>query len=239
MNSQTGVHLSVVIPAYNEEERLGETLGRISRYLDSRGMTYEIIVVDDGSTDGTTKVAESHPNPQLVVARNERNLGKGAAVRKGVLQSLGNLLLICDADLSTPIEDLEKLETHIPPFDLALGSRSIQGSQVEVHQPFYREFMGRSFNLLIRCLGVRGVRDTQCGFKLLRGETARTVFKELSTRGFAFDVELVWLAQRAGLKVQEVGVVWRDSPNSKVRVWIDPLKMLLDIARFRWRHRRK
>lgn len=232
--------LSVVIPAYNEVQRLTPTLDRISEYLESRDLQYEVLVVDDGSSDGTANLVEKYPNPQVTLLSIGRNLGKGAAVRRGVLESTGKMILITDADLSTPIEEIEKLEPYLSPdqCDLVLGSRAVQGAEIKKHQAFYREFMGRTFNVIIQILGVRGIRDTQCGFKLLRGSVARSIFQRLTTSGFAFDVELVWLAQLEGLGIQEVGVVWINSPVSKVRIWIDPLKMIVEVVLFKWRHRR-
>lgn len=232
--------LSVVIPAYNEVQRLTPTLDRISEYLESRDLQYEVLVVDDGSSDGTANLVEKYPNPQVTLLSIGRNLGKGAAVRRGVLESTGKMILITDADLSTPIEEIEKLEPYLSPdqCDVVLGSRAVQGAEIKKHQAFYREFMGRTFNVIIQILGVRGIRDTQCGFKLLRGSVARSIFQRLTTSGFAFDVELVWLAQLEGLGIQEVGVVWINSPVSKVRIWIDPLKMIVEVVLFKWRHRR-
>lgn len=232
--------LSVVIPAYNEVQRLTPTLDRISEYLESRDLQYEVLVVDDGSSDGTANLVEKYPNPQVTLLSIGRNLGKGAAVRLGVLESTGKMILITDADLSTPIEEIEKLEPYLSPdqCDVVLGSRAVQGAEIKKHQAFYREFMGRTFNVIIQILGVRGIRDTQCGFKLLRGSVARSIFQRLTTSGFAFDVELVWLAQLEGLGIQEVGVVWINSPVSKVRIWIDPLKMIVEVVLFKWRHRR-
>lgn len=232
--------LSVVIPAYNEVQRLTPTLDRISEYLESRDLQYEVLVVDDGSSDGTANLVEKYPNPQVTLLSIGRNPGKGAAVRRGVLESTGKMILITDADLSTPIEEIEKLEPYLSPdqCDVVLGSRAVQGAEIKKHQAFYREFMGRTFNVIIQILGVRGIRDTQCGFKLLRGSVARSIFQRLTTSGFAFDVELVWLAQLEGLGIQEVGVVWINSPVSKVRIWIDPLKMIVEVVLFKWRHRR-
>ncbi len=227
--------LSVVIPAFNEEERLGETLRKISQFLNERGTTHEILVADDGSNDATAKIAAAMPGVSLL--RSQKNQGKGAALRRGVLASLGRHVLLTDADLSTPIEDLEALEPHRDRAELVLGSRAVASSQVLVRQPIYREWMGKTFNKMIRLAGVRGLNDTQCGFKLLDGRVARRLFKDLVTRGFAYDVELVWLARRHGYQVVEIGVRWLNSPDSKVRPLIDPLKMILEILRFRWHHR--
>ena len=148
----------------------------------------------------------------------------------------GRRILLSDADFSTPIEDLAKLEPHLGSAALVLGSRSVRDSNVTRRQPLYRMWMGKVFNKIIRVLAVREIHDTQCGFKLLDGDVARSLFADLLTTGFAFDVELVWLAQRRGLQVEEVGVRWEDSPSSRVSLLRDPPKMLWDVLRFRWLH---
>ncbi len=231
------VWLSVVIPAFNEEGRLASTLRRVSSYLASRRRDFEILVVDDGSSDETLSVAESFAAVGVEPLRLAENRGKGAALRCGVLQSRGRYVLLCDADLSTPIEEIEKLEAEIPVSDLVLGSRALASSDIRRRQPRHREWMGRIFNLMLRLGGIVDLRDTQCGFKLIEGSVARGLFALLTTRGFAYDVELVWLADRLKLAVAEVGVVWRDSPlASKVRAWRDPIRMMLEVARFLVRH---
>lgn len=238
--------LSVVIPAYNEARRLGPTLDRVTEYLRARRDReagregeHEVLVVDDGSTDDTAQRVEAHPDPVVRLVRQPENRGKGAALRRGVAESRGERVLLCDADLSTPIQDVERLAAHLDDgADLAIGSRAVEGADVQRHQPFYRELMGKIFNRIIRLLGVRGLRDTQCGFKLLDGEVARRLFRELRTEGFAFDVELVWLARRHGLRVDEVGVRWIDSPDTRVHAVYDSVRMLRDVLLMRWRHRR-
>jgi dolichyl-phosphate beta-glucosyltransferase len=229
--------VSVVIPAYNEAERLGLTLRRVLDYLARRGHSYELLVVDDGSRDDTPLVAERFAREGVALLRHARNRGKGAALRTGVLATRGARVLLSDADLSTPIEDLARLEPRLAEADLVLGSRAVAGARIEEHQPLYRELMGKTFNLLIRLLGVRGLRDTQCGFKLLDGEVARELFAAVQVDGFAYDVELVWLARRRGYHVTEVGVTWSNSPASRVHPLRDPLRMLRDIVLMRYRHR--
>ncbi|MCP4663888.1 MAG: glycosyltransferase family 2 protein [bacterium] len=233
----SGPELSVVIPAFNEEVRLGTTLETIIGYLDGRALSYEILASDDGSSDGTAAVAEAFAGRGVKVLRAPQNQGKGAATRRGVLESIGRLVLLTDADLSTPIAEITKLEPHLDEADLVIGSRAVRGARITLHQPLYRELMGKTFNKMIRLAGVWGINDTQCGFKLLRGETARALFADLVTPGFAFDVELLWLARRRGHRVAEVGVTWENSPASRVHPLIDPPRMLLEIIRFRLKHR--
>ncbi|HET9226719.1 MAG TPA: dolichyl-phosphate beta-glucosyltransferase [Thermoanaerobaculia bacterium] len=228
--------ISVIIPAYNEAERLGSTLEQAVDCLSRRGLSYEVLVVDDGSRDRTVEVAEAFAGKGVRVIRHERNRGKGAAIKTGVLASQGNRVLLSDADASTPFSELEKLERWLPEAPVVLGSRAVAGADIRQHQPFYRELMGKTFNLIIRILGVRGLNDTQCGFKLLEGDVAREIGAELTIDGFAYDVELVWLARRHGHRVVEVGVVWVDSPDSRVDPIRSSLAMLRDVIRMRVRH---
>jgi len=231
--------LSVVIPAFNEEARLGATLEKIRAFFDAGERSFEVLVADDGSADRTVAVAEALGDPRIRVVRLPRNQGKGAATRLGVLASQGSEVLLTDADLSTPIGEVVKLEAALADAELAIGSRAVADARIRVRQPFYREFMGKTFNKIIWLLGVRGVRDTQCGFKLLAGDRARELFAELVTPGFAYDVELVWLAQRRGWRVREVGVEWENSPMSRVHPLRDPPRMILEILRFRRHHGRR
>jgi dolichyl-phosphate beta-glucosyltransferase len=231
--------LSVVVPAYNEAGRIGPSLRQALDYLRRRGVAYELLVVDDGSRDATVEVAEGFAPEGVKVLRHERNRGKGGAVKTGVLASRGDRVLLSDADFSTPIEEIEKLEARLPDSPVVLGSRAVAGSAVRQRQPFYRELMGKTFNRIIRLLGVRGLHDTQCGFKLLRGDLARSLCGELTIEGFAYDVELVGLAQRRGVPVAEVGVVWVNSPDSRVSPIRSSLEMLRDVLLMRLRHRRR
>jgi dolichyl-phosphate beta-glucosyltransferase len=228
------VDLSVVIPAYNEAQRVEPGLRRAEEYLRRRGLTFELLVVDDGSRDATAEVAAA---AGATVLRHPANRGKGAAVKTGVLASAGRRVLLSDADFSTPIEELEKLEAFLPVADLVLGSRALADSVITERQPLYREMMGRIFNLLIRGAGVRGLRDTQCGFKLGAGDVLRALCAEMTIDGFAYDVELIWLARRQGRQVVEVGVLWANSADSRVDPIRSSLGMILDMLRFRWRHR--
>lgn len=232
-------YLSIVIPAYNEAKRIAASLDKIADYLSAQKYTYEALVVDDGSTDGTAEVcraiASSHP--WLEVLRYLVNRGKGHAVRAGVLAVGGEHVLICDADLATPIEELDGFWRFFEEgADIVIASRPLRESHLVKRQPLYREFAGRFFNLLVRAVAVRGIHDTQCGFKLFRGEAARAIFPLCSLSDFGFDIEVLHVAQRLGFRIREAPVHWYHRPGSKVRLLRDGLRMLLDLFRIRLRH---
>jgi len=237
VNAAKEIDLSVVIPAFNEASRLGDSLEQLLPYLERRKKPFEVLVVDDGSADATSEVAAQYAHRGVWVLELSRNRGKGAALRHGVVASSGREVLLCDADMSTPIEELERLEPLLQEARLVLGSRDVAGARVELHQPWHRELMGKVFNLFIRALGFGQFRDTQCGFKLMDGVAARELFPQLTIERFAYDVELVWEAQRRGWRVVEVGVAWRDSPVSRVRPWSDAPQMVRDVLRVRFRRR--
>jgi len=235
---ETDMYLSVVIPAFNEEFRLGVTLERMYEFLSGRGHSFELIVVDDGSTDGTVRVAEAFAarRPNVKVVLNGTNRGKGFSVRHGIEQAGGTYILFSDADLSTPIEDMEKLLPKLlhEGFDIAIGSRSTRGADVRIHQPWYRELMGKIYNKIVRVFTLRGFKDTQCGFKLFRAEAAKRVFAKQRIERFSFDVEALYLARKHGYRIAEVPVTWYDSPRSRVSILSDPLRMFLDVLRIRY-----
>lgn len=238
----TAPYLSIVVPAYNETRRLGASIDAIRRWLDARGAPGEIVVVDDGSTDGTAEVAQTHrlDDRRVRVVRFSANRGKGAAVREGALASLGRLVLVTDADLSTPIEELDRLLARMreTSSDIVIGSRALAGSRVEVRQPFWRQWMGRGFNRIIRTLTDLPYRDTQCGFKLLDREKTVPIFKKMVIDRFAYDVELLALARLAGLRILEEPVLWRNSPDSRVAPLRASWNMFGDVWRLRARLRR-
>lgn len=230
--------LSVVVPAYNEEARLEPGLVAALDYLQRRGGSYELLVVDDGSRDATAAVAEAFADRGVRVLRQDQNRGKGAAVRAGLLASRGRKVLVSDADFSTPLHEIEKLERFLHNgTPLVIGSRGLADSKIEQRQPFYREMMGKTFNRILQIIGVRGIRDTQCGFKLAEGDVGRSLASELTIDGFAYDVELIWLARKRGYKVAEVGVVWINSPDSKVDPIRSSFSMLRDVLLMRFRRR--
>lgn len=222
--------LSVVIPAYNEEERLPPTLARIGEYLAEQSYESEIVVVDNASSDRTSEVARQGGVTVLVESRR----GKGAAVRTGMLAARGEYILFSDADLSTPIEEVEKLlEALRAGHDVAIASRGLRESNLVKRQPWYRELVGRAGNLLVRMVVVHGIADTQCGFKLFPREIARRVFPAQRLTGAAFDVELLFIVQHAGWKIAEVPVTWIDSPDTRFSRVRDSLDALKDLVRIR------
>ncbi len=238
--------LSVVVPAYNEERRLPQTLQRIVEYLAQQPYTSELIVVDDGSKDGTTQVAQSFHAAQypVVVIRNDHR-GKGYAVRTGMLASRGHIVLFSDADLSTPIEEIAQL---LPWFErgygIVIGSREGMGAK-RIKEPFYRHIMGRVFNFVVRLLTVRGIDDTQCGFKAFRDDVARDVFSRMRLYGenaklvtdsmvTGFDVEVLFIGQKSGYKIKEVPVEWRYGNETKVNPLRDSWRNFRDVVLVRW-----
>jgi dolichyl-phosphate beta-glucosyltransferase len=233
--------LTIVIPAYNEEKRLGDSLTKIGAYLDAAGIDAEILVVDDGSKDRTAELAAATlAGRRGRVVPNGENRGKGYSVRHGVLEAQGRFVLLTDADLSTPIEEHAKLAAAIRDrdLDLAIGSRALPDSDVQVSQGRVRRTMGRTFNTIIRTLTGLRLHDTQCGFKLMDRERVRPLFEKMVVDRFAFDVELLFLCSRFGLAVEEVPVTWRNAPGSKVSLLGDPMNMIVDVLRVRWRFRR-
>jgi dolichyl-phosphate beta-glucosyltransferase len=242
--------LSLVIPAYNEERRLGPTLNAILAYLANRPYTSEVIVVSDGSTDGTERVARlafaAAPAGQVIGCRfigYMPNAGKGRAVRTGVAATLGRYVAFADADLSTPIDEIDRALGYLASatdggarYRLVIGSRAVAGARVERRQPLYRRLSARLFNVLRDGLvGIRGLQDTQCGLKVFEGDLARAIFARQRIDGFMFDPETIYIAQRLGLPILEMGVRWADSPETKVRI-SSALRLIPDLLRIRLLH---
>jgi len=226
--------ISIIIPAYNEEKRLPAALKQVIGYLQRGKWPFaEVLVVDDGSVDGTVQVAERMQAefPALRVLRNPGNRGKGYAVRHGMLECRGEWALFTDADLSAPIEELDKLwqATEKAGADVAVGSRALDRRLIGVHQSWFRENAGRLFNLVMRIITGLPFRDTQCGFKLFEAGAAREIFKRQMLDGFGFDVEVLFIGRRLGYREIEVPVRWNDVAGTKVSTWrgvaafLDPL----------------
>jgi dolichyl-phosphate beta-glucosyltransferase len=228
--------LSIVIPCFNEEHRLGRTLDDLFAWSRPRGAAVEVVVVDDASTDGTAALvtARAAAAPELRLVRLPRNAGKGGSVRAGMEAARGARRAFADADGAVPFADMERLEAALDAgADVAVGSRVLDPSLVDAL--FHRRFFGFFFRTLVRWLLVRSVADTQCGFKLFTAEAAARLFQDQLLPGFAFDVELLGRAERLGLRIAEVPVRWRDQPGSKVRVIRDGLVMARDVIRLRRR----
>ena len=227
---------SVVIPAYNEAQRLPPFLEKVVGYFEGRDEPYEIVVVDDGSIDGTADLVEARQLSAVRVVRLRPNQGKGAAVRAGMLAARGAYRLFADADGATPIEELKRLEpVLVAGADVVIGSRVLVDSSVSVTTRAHRVAAGRVFNWLVARMGLRGIADSQCGFKAFTAGAAVRLFDALFTRGFGFDVELLLLAQAMGCQVVEVAVNWTDQTGSKVGVLRHGPEMLWQILRARQR----
>lgn len=237
---------SIVIPAYNEESRIGMTLERICAYLSTLGSAAEIIVVDDGSKDGTAalvqaKVADVPPNVSLRLLRHFPNRGKGASVKEGCLAALGDYVLFSDADLATPIEEADKLWAALKQgYDIAIGSRvHPNGRDMRSTQPAYRRLFGKLYRLIVGILILRGIKDTQCGFKAFTRPTARYLMGAQRLSGIVFDTELLFLAQLAGLRIAQLPVLWSNIGGSRMRVTPgQAFAVLRDLCSIRWRHRK-
>lgn len=228
--------LSIVIPAYNEERRLAETLKRVRAYLQARRADAEVIVVDDGSRDNTAALIEARRAefPGLRLVSNGRNRGKGYSVRHGMLEARGRIVLFTDADLSAPIEEADKLLAALGEYDVAIGSRAVDRSLIEVHQSPLREFAGIIFNWIVRAVTGLKFVDTQCGFKAFVRERARIIFEQQRIERFGFDPEILFLAKHHGLRAVEIPVRWAHHPATKVRVIRDSLRMFAEVLSIRW-----
>ncbi len=229
--------LSVVIPCYNEELRLPRTIEQVERFLAAKGKDYELILVDDGSADGTRRVMDdaARRNPRIRIQALPHNRGKGRALAVGIEAAKGDEILVTDADLSTPIEELDDLQAALGAgAGVAIASRALRASRVEVSQPLYRVLMGKGFNLIVQAVLLPGIWDTQCGFKLFRADVAHRIFAHLRTDGFGYDPEVLYRARKQGVKIVEVPVVWRNSAPTKVSPIRSSLDMLKHVVRVRF-----
>lgn len=233
---------SLVIPAFDERNRVEDCLRAVAGWVRSRpgGLDWEVVLVDDGSTDDTSELARrvaAEERLELRLVSHPENRGKGAAIRTGVLAATGDPILVSDTDLSTPLSEWSKLAERLAQHPIAIGSRAIQQELVRRRQAWHRVLLGKAGNRIIQLFAVPGIRDTQCGFKLFRGPEARDLFRRARVDRFAWDVEILYLAQRGGLAVAEVPVLWFNSPESKVRLVRDAIQTLWDVLRIRWIHR--
>jgi dolichyl-phosphate beta-glucosyltransferase len=233
----TVIHrLSVVVPAYNEQDCIAETLEKILSFLAAKPFDYEIIVVDDGSTDRTsdivTKLRASIPKMNLL--KNDKNRGKGAAVRRGVLSANGDFVLFLDADFSTPIEEFDKFQPHLENgAHVVIGSRRERDSAILVRQPWYRVYMGHTFSILARVLLAPPIHDFTCGFKCLEASAAKKIFGKQSLDDWSFDAEILHIAYKKKFQIMQVPVSWENHPDSKVKIIESTIKAFWGIIKIR------
>jgi dolichyl-phosphate beta-glucosyltransferase len=232
------IHLSLVIPAYNEEKRLPNTLQIIDNYFKKQFYTYEIIIVDGGSTDKTSEVVKNFQkqSPRFKLIRLCKNRGKGYHIRTGILNSSGKYIVFTDADCSTPIEEIEKLLFYLENgYDLVIGSRHLFKSAIVLPQNWIRRRMGKIYSSFTQIIGLKNIKDVPCGFKGFRREAAMKIFHRTKLAGFSFDAEVLYLAQRKfNYKIKEVPIKWKDSLGSKVKLWKDPILMTFDLMRIKF-----
>lgn len=230
-------HYSIIIPAYNESARLGATLDRVLQHVAGQHWDAEVLVVNDGSKDDTAEMVmvRARANPALRLIENPGNRGKGYSVRNGMLQAQGDVCLFTDADLSSPIEEANKLFAAIEAgADVAIGSRWLQPDTQAQRQSLLRQIYGRTFNLVLRILLGLRFKDTQCGFKAFRRGSAQKLFSVQTIEGWGFDAELLFLADRSGLRVKEVPVVWSDAEGTRIHPLRDGLHMMAEVLTIRW-----
>lgn len=229
LNEPDSVRLSVVIPCYNEAKRIGTTLDAFQNYLKRQAYSSEILVVDDGSTDGTARHVEAE-YPEVRVVAYESNSGKGRATKLGMEHACGEIRLISDADASTPLEEIEKFW---PAFEagasVVIGSRALPESDIEVRQPWYRENMGRIYNVLLRILRLTEFPDTQCGFKAYTAESCKIIFPRQRMKGFGADCECLYIAKKHGIKTVQIPIRWLNSPDTRVHALFDSLDMIREV----------
>ncbi|OGB74835.1 hypothetical protein A2810_00135 [candidate division Kazan bacterium RIFCSPHIGHO2_01_FULL_49_10] len=227
------IYLSVVVPAYNEERRIGKTLAAMRQFLDRQSYVYEVIVVNDGSKDTTDAVVSiiAEGWPELKFISNSVNQGKGAVVKQGVLGAKGQYILFSDADNATPIEQVDKLLPYVTQYPVVIGSRYCRGAHVHIPQSRHRILLSRASNLLIRILAVPGIYDTQCGFKLFEQRAGKNIFANVKLDRFGFDFEVLVIARHLGYAFKEVGIDWYNDMESKVRTGREALRTLRDLLR--------
>jgi dolichyl-phosphate beta-glucosyltransferase len=230
--------LSIIIPAYNEEHRIPATFDQLFKFLASQNYASEVLLVENGSQDRTLQIGQEYAlkHDRLRVLQSPQR-GKGLAVQYGMLQAEGEYRFMCDADFSMPVEEINRFLPPRSSCHITIASREAPGAQ-RINEPHYRHFVGRGFNMLIRLLALPDLQDTQCGFKCFRGELAEKLFQKQSLHGWAFDVEILFIARRMGCCIQEIPIKWYFNPDSKVRVLRDSIRMGLDLLKIRingWR----
>ncbi len=219
--------ISVIIPAYNEEYRIIPTIDKIYTYLKNKKYDFEIIVVDDGSTDRTVEMVKKQGLAKVI--QNPGNKGKGYSVKHGMLKATKEWVLFSDADLATPIEELEKFKNYAGEYEVLIGSRGMRESNIQVRQPFYRELPGKIFGFLVKLICLNGIHDSQCGFKLFSRRATQNTFSKQTLDGFGFDVEVLYIARKKGFEIKQIPVTWINDAQTKLNVIRDSIKMFRDI----------
>ena len=235
----TAPFLSIIVPAHNEEGRLPQTLEQIFAFLGTQDYTAEVLIVENGSSDKTLEIAREYAARQgSMKVFHEDDPGKGKAIKRGMLEASGDYRFMCDADLSMPIEELEKfIPSKEDGLDIAIASREAKGA-VRYNEPEYRHLGGRLINLAVRLLILPGLQDTQCGFKCFRAEVAEEIFPFQSILGWSFDIEILFIARKRGYRIQEVPIHWYFDPETKLRAVNDAVRMLRDIFLIHWNNLR-
>jgi dolichyl-phosphate beta-glucosyltransferase len=232
------IQVSVVIPAYNESANIERSLSAILYYLNHKNYDFEVIVVNDGSKDDTLELAKKFL-PEIKIIENPGNKGKGYTVKNGMLNANKENILFLDADLATPIEEIEKALKYIDDYPIVIGSRNLKDSVILTAQPFYRQLMGKTFALLARVIAGIKVKDSQCGFKMMKREAAQKIFPKITINGWCFDVELLFLAQLKNYKIKEIPVRWIDNAaTTKIKPFKSSLEMLRDLLKVRSNYRK-
>jgi len=232
MTNNQNLFISIIIPAYNEAKRISNVLNAIEEYFSQRTLPYEVIVVDDGSTDITKEVVQDYQDrlQNLKIIAHSPNKGKGYAVKQGMLAGQGQYFLLTDADNATPFEEIDKLLNWIKQdYPVVIGSRYLSDSNIVIRQSFYRRSLGRLANLIIQLLAVWGIKDTQCGFKCFENNAAREIFKRQTIDGWGFDFEILAIARKLGYQIKEVPVSWQNVGDSRVRPIKSALKTLREL----------
>lgn len=234
------MNLSIVIPVFNEEKRIKKSLFEIISYLKNSKIikNFEIIIVDDNSSDNTFNIV-SNFDKKIVVLKNKKNYGKGYSIKKGILNAKYDYILFTDADLATPINEIEKMLIEIKHFDVVIASRNLKNSKIVVKQPFYRQILGNIFPFIVRFILISNIKDTQCGFKLFKGNVAKKIFKLQTRYRFSFDVEILFIAKKKGFKIKEIPVRWIDKKGSKVNLLKDSTKMFIDLFKIKYNNYKK
>ncbi|MBI5797307.1 glycosyltransferase family 2 protein [Candidatus Woesearchaeota archaeon] len=228
------MNISVVMPAYNEEKKIESSLEKLTAYLKGRYENYEILVINDGSKDKTSEIVEKFKENKVRLIENTKNMGKGASVKIGMINAKYDPILFTDADLATPIEELEKFHNALNEgTDIAIASRALEQSHIAVSQPKYRQILGKTFPLLVKQLILNDFKDTQCGFKLFKKEAAMKIFPRQTLKRWAFDVEILFIAKELGYKIKELPVTWEDKGDSKLAPIRDSAKMFQEIVKIK------